>query len=803
VRIKMRAPVDWLKEYVDIEESLESVAHKLTMAGLEVGEIAKERFGYENSFVASIIKVEDHPKKEGMFVLTVAGGDKERTVLTNLRRFEVGELIPVAYEGYIFPDGTKLEPMKFGGILSDAKIMSEWDIEYSDEKEVMLPLPGGAAVGQLIPDVLGITSDVFVFDLTSNRGDCLCILGIARELAAILGKEIKKNVYDISFEERKRDVEFSVEIKDVELCTRYSGRLIQEIKIEQSPIEMKRKLIACGMRPINGIVDVTNYVMLEVGQPLHAFDLDTLQNREIIVRRASAGESIVTIDGQDRPLSEDMLVIADSTRPVAVAGVMGGMQTEITSGTTNMLLESAYFNPRTIRRTASKLLMKSEASLRFEKGISVDTVVNCSDYAAYLIYKNGWGKPLSNLIDEYPGKKKPNEISVKTQKIRDFITPEIADETMVDALKRLGFDVKCNDGVMNVIVPGHRQDVVIWADLAEEVARIYGYENVTSVLPKITTKRAIIYPNLNENKKIREALIRCGLSEVITFSFTNEGELRKLNSETPPEAIKIRNPLTEDHTHLRPTLLISMLKTIAYNRKNTADEPLRFFELGKVFLNPSEPVEKDALVVAISGNAFQTPTKSDYKIDVSGYYAIKGIIDLFLEVITTKNVEYTKEEGNVLYHPGRCSIIEIDGVKIGVLGEVHPALCRNFDIKDKISLAEIDLAAVKKLLGEEPEYERISKLPSLTRDLSIIVDEKVLASSIAKVIRKKGTDLLKNVVTFDVFRGDIIGNGKKSVSFKLEFRHHEKTLTDSEVKPIVDEIILEIENNLGGKLREI
>jgi phenylalanyl-tRNA synthetase beta chain len=794
----MRVPVEWLREYVDFVEPLETVAEKMTMAGMEIGEIAEERFGAENSFVGEVVKVEQHPKRPDFYILTVAGGIGEKIVLTNLRPFQIGEIIPVACEGFVFPDGTRLEPMKFGGVESDAKILAEWDIEYSPDKGVILPLPKGARVGECVPDAMEITQKVFVFELTPNRGDCLSVFGLARELAAVLGKPLRKNVFDVEFPEQPIDIDFKVRIKDPELCPRYSGRVIRDIVTAESPVWMKRRLTACGMRPISSIVDVTNYVMLEAGQPLHAFDLDTLEDRTIIVRRAAEGESIITIDGQERKLTTDMLVIADKRRPVAVAGVMGGMLTEITDKTKNTLLESAHFNPRNLRRTAVNLDMKSEASLRFEKGVALTNTVNASNYASYLIWKNGWGLPLSGLIDVYPRKHKPVTITVGPERIRNFISPEITSEIVEDSLTRLEFKVEKKGKNLKVTAPGHRFDVSIWEDLAEEVARLYGYERIASQLPYVKTHRAEMTDNLSKNRMLRDRLVRCGLSEIVTFSFANPAELTLIWPENAPEAVPILNPLTEDNTHLRPTLVPNMLKTVSRNKKNVGIVPMQLFELGKIFLNPAAPTETDSLVIATTGRTLSTPTSSDYKFELVGYYTIKGIVEEFIESVTSKKPAF-EPANNPLYHPHRSAEIHIDGVKIGELGEVHPAVCAKFEIKDSVSLAELDLERIKPLLGEQPFYRKISRFPSVERGLTVIVPENVPAQDIEIVIRKSGTELLASANAYDRFTDEKLrSEHEKAVSLKLEFRDPERTLNSEEISSIMDKIISSIKSHVAG-----
>ncbi len=799
----MQVPVEWLREYVDFEDiPIEEVADKLTMAGLEVGEIYPERFGYENSYVGRVTNVSEHPAKPGFWILTVEDDTRGNTVLTNLREFRVGEIIPIGYEGFILPDGMKLESMKFGGETSDAKILSEADVEYSDNAEVILPLPESAKVGDCVPDAIGITQEVFKFDLTANRGDCLCVLGIARDLAAVLDRPIKKDVFDFELETKPLDIDFSVTIKAPMLCPRYSGRVIRNVRIEESPLWMRRRLVCSGMRGINSIVDVTNYVMIETGQPLHAFDLDTLQKRAIVVRRAIAGEKIKTIDDTDRLLDPYMLVIADKTRPVAVAGVMGGAETEIEGDTVNMLLESAHFQPRNLRKTATGLDMRTEASVRFEKGVNPDTTVKCSDYASYLIAKMGWGTPLDGLIDKYPKPVKPKKISLNPAKVQKFISPDIEPSEMEGILRRLDFVVeKPEKGkILKVTAPGHRFDIAIWEDLAEEIARIYGYNRVPSVMPKTLIHRAVMTPNQAGNRKLREILAGCGLSETITFSFTNLKELTRIWPDKTPVAVPILNPLTEDHTHLRPTLVPNMLKTIARNRANSPDVPLQLFELGKVFMDPENPAEEDALCIGVCGRSLRTPTKTDYNFQLPVYYVIKGIIEQFIDSVTPETPSFRPAD-NVLYHPNRSAEIYLGKEKIGELGEVHPEICANFDIRHVTAVATVDIAPLKAILDREPRYEAISRHPALARDISVIVPENVAARSIEEIICRYGSDLLERAYVYDVFRGEKIGEGKKSVTFALEFRAVDRTLTDEEVNPIMEKIIFFVRDEAGGTLR--
>jgi phenylalanyl-tRNA synthetase beta chain len=730
----------------------------------------------------------------------MACGDLAVKVLSNLRPFSVGEALPIGIDGFVFPDATVLRPRKIAGVMSDGKILSEADVEYSDNQEVILPLPVNAETGALIPDLLGITDMILKFKLTANRSDCLSVYGIARELSAILDKPLKKTPFDAPLDTVPRDVEFSVAIKDKKLCPRYTGRVLRDIRIEQSPVWLKRRLIAAGMRPINGIVDVTNYVMLEAGQPLHAFDLDTLKDRAIIVRRARAGERIITIDGTDQALTTDMLVIADSKVPVAVAGVMGGALTEVKTETKNLLLESAHFAPRSIRRTSIALGLRSEASLRFEKGVDTTRVLDSGNYAAYLMQKLGWASALDAPIDAYPLPYKARTINVPFQKIRDFLgDPAVDNARMVSILNRLDFKIQASKTSLKAAVPGHRFDVSIWEDLAEEVARIYGYQHVRSELPATLMHRARVTPHFAFIRKLKDMLAACGLSESVTFSFTTLQELKDIWMDDNLTAVPLLNPLTEEHTHLRPTLIPAMLRVIARNLSR-GNQDMALFELGKIFPGPGAPQERDSLVMAVCGNVWQTPTLSSARFDMEPYYLMKGIIEDFLGRVCDKPLAFRKSTLS-LFHPAHSASVFWGNDKIGEFGELHPQVCANFDIRSGVILAELNPEVICEHLSESITYQKFSRYPASYRDLSFHVTEEVEAESIREIIVHGGGDVLHRASTINVYRSEDVGVDKKSVTFSLEFRHLDRTLNDEEINAAIAHIIDVVREKAGGVLR--
>ena len=798
----MQVSISWLKEYIEIKESPVELAERLTMAGLEVESIRPERYGYEKSFVGRVLTAKQHPERPDFQVLSMDCGAFRVQVLSNLREFREGEILPIACRGFALPDGTLLDARRVTGVESEGKIVSEADVEHSDNDGVILPLPREAKPGDILPDLLGYTDMILKFDLTANRADCLSVFGICRELSAILNRRLKKTPFDFKLDTAPRDVEFSVDIRDKKLCPRYSGRVLQDIRIAKSPVWLKRRLISGGMRPINGIVDVTNFVMLETGQPLHAFDLDTLADRAIVVRRAARGETIVTIDGATRQLTTDMLVIADSRKPVAVAGVMGGADTEVSGNTRNLLLESAHFNQRSIRRTSMGLGLRTEASIRFEKGVDPTRAADASDYASFLIQKLGWGRALDGMIDECPLPYKPKIIPVSCNKVRGFLgEPAMTNKFIADVMRRLDFPIEpgASDASFKVTVPGHRFDMGMWQDVAEEAARIFGYQNIRSELPDMKVHRATVTPNVAFRRELKDKLVACGLSECVTFSFTSMQELKGVWMEDNLQAVPLLNPLTEEHTHLRPTIIPNMLRTIARNLAR-GNPNLGLFELGKIFIGPGEPVEKESLVIGLCGNMWHVPAASMVQMNMDQYYVIKGIIEDFLGRAGNAPLSFKKSSMS-LFHPHHSATVFMGGARVGEFGEVHPQVCRNFGIRAGVALAELDPEVIRSARPAARKYKKFSRFPESKRDLSVVVDESVEAGQIMDILVKRGGDILNRADMVDVFRSADVGVGKKSVTFSLSFRHMERTLSDEEINGKMERILGAIKEKLGGELR--
>ncbi|MEW5946588.1 MAG: phenylalanine--tRNA ligase subunit beta [bacterium] len=799
----MRVPMGWLKEFVEFDLDARELARRMTMAGLEVSELAAERFGFDNAFVGVVTSSERLPGRDDFVVLSISTGERSLKVVTNLTAFRGGDALPVAAPGFVFPDGTVLEPKRMYGVLSDGKILAEADLEISGRDDVVAALPRGAAAGANVADVLGITELVLKFDLTSNRGDCQSVFGIAREAAAVLGATLRKSPYAVSPDFAPGGGDFEVRLRDPALCPRYTGRLIEGVTTGQSPPWMRRRLIACGMRPISNIVDVTNYVLLETGQPLHAFDMDTLEGGRIVVRRAGRGERLVTIDGVDRALPPETLVIADARRPVAVAGVMGGADTAVSDATRRILLESAFFDPVGIRRTSRRLDLRTESSVRFEKVVDPLRVADASNRAARVIKDNGWGAPLQPMRDVFPRVPKETTVRTAAKKINFILGTAIEPAAMETLLKNASFSVERTGGAMKVRVPSHRRDVSIPEDVAEEVARLYGYDRIPSELPEVRTHRASMAPGFHVRDRLHALMVEAGLDETYSFGFTNVNELKSVYGEGGvPRAVAIINPLTEDFTHLRGSLVPGLLRACRGNFARGVEDVF-LFELGRIYFYAPDgaPSERDSLAFAASGCHWRPTTRSAPSPPPADFYYARGIVESVLDRITAAQPRF-EPATSPLYHPGRSAEAMVGGVKVAEFGEVHPSVLNRLEIKRVVCAGVFEPDALAGLMGEERRHAPVSRFPAVTRDLSVIVGDDVAAARAGEAIRAAAGEWLEELEVVDVYRSDAVGEGMKSVTFTMRFRHRERTLGDEEVNERMEAVVRALAERVGGIVRE-
>lgn len=632
--------------------------------------------------------------------------------------------------------------------------------------------------------------------VTPNRGDCLSMVGVAREVAALYQLSlIHPMPYAQSHEPGEAASLARVDIADPDLCPRYAARIVRNVKIAESPDWIQRRLIAAGMRPINNVVDVTNYVMLEMGQPLHAFDLDLLPEGHIIVRRARAGERIVTLDGVERELQPDVLLICDRNRPVAVAGVMGGSDTEVTPNTRNVLLESAHFNPTSIRRTSKQLQLTTEASYRFERVVDPGGVVAALDRACELLIQIGAGEPVEGVVDVYPRPVAPRVVTLRPARCNLLLGFDLDAHTMVDCLRRLQLPAELKDGVIVVNVPTFRPDLAIEEDLAEEVGRIYGYENIPERLPFGHTHRGGDSPNTRLVRPLQEACVRAGLTEVHTHTLRAPGVLDDPNRAL----VRVRNAASEELTSLRNSLIPSLMDVVLHNLARRQTE-IFLFEVGAVFESLPDGEYSECLKVGFVLTGSQFPPSWDSRYPPADFFTAKGVVQTLLEAVGSPEAEYTPLS-DPRFHPGRSARVTVCGEEIGIFGELHPDVLEQLDIRRRVVLAgEFDVQRLWASQEGRIRYQPLPRYPAVLRDLAVVASEELPYRLIEQTVREAGGEWLESVRLFDVYRGDPIPQGARSLALALAFRSPERTLTDEEVDRVIEQIVHRLEA-IGASLR--
>lgn len=796
----MKVPLSWLKDFVDIDVPAEEFADRMTMSGSKVEGIERRGSDINNVAVGRIVERRKHPNADRLQICQVDVGSSVIQIVTGADNIETGDYIPVALHGADLPGGVKIKRGKLRGEVSEGMMCSGKELGLTEED-----YPGAETHGILVLDkpyelgtdikkVLGLEETVVDFEITPNRPDCLSVVGIAREAAATFGKplNIKKPLVNESAG-RVEDLA-SVMVERPDLCPRYAARVITDVKVGPSPKWMRDRLQAAGVRPINNVVDITNYVMLEYGQPMHAFDLNRLEQHRIVVRTAREGEPFETLDGVQRTLSADMLVITDGVKPVAVAGVMGGANSEISEDTVTVLLESANFDKVSVRNTSRKLGLRTEASSRFEKGLDPELVLPALNRAAELFNILGAGTPLQGVIDVYGQRPQQRIIEVEAKRINALLGTQISPDEMKAMLLPLGFEVECYGDKLKVTVPSFRQDVEGLADLAEEVARFYGYDRIAPSLIKsgISAGRRDDKQQLLEH--IKDALIACGLYEVSTYSFTGIKQLKQAGipvDEGEFKAVVIRNPLGEDQSIMRTTLIPSMLEVLARNI-NRGVESFGAFEAAMVFLPEQYPLtelphQPMRLCIGLYGGG--------------DFYTLKGIVESVMDAAGINGVSFFPARRGT-FHPGRTAEIRFADDIIGVMGEVHPDVLERFDVDQRLYLAELDLDALLSKGSLERIYTPLPKFPAIQRDIAVVVEKGVLSKDIEDVIKKNGGKLIEEIRLFDVYEGAQIPKGYKSIAYSIKYRASDRTLTDDEVDKIQHRIIEALSKSLGAQLRQ-
>ena len=792
----MDLPMSWLSDYTDITGvTPKEYSDKMTMSGSKVEGVENLGKDIDKVVVGKVLECEMHPDSDHLHVCMVDVGEGEPIqIVCGAPNVAVGQKVPVALNGATLPGGVKIKKGKLRGVMSNGMICShdELGIEPSrlgyEPEYGILVLDENAEIGSDVKDLFGLNENVVEFEITSNRPDCFSIIGLARETAATFKKPF--NVPTPKVKEVGGDINdmLSVEILDKDKCKRYCARAVKNVKIGPSPKWMRERLEACGVRAINNIVDITNYVLLEYGQPMHAFDIRDIAGGKIAVRRANDGEVIKTLDEQDRTLINDDLVIADNERAIAIAGVMGGFNSEIKDDTTTVVFESAMFDAASVRLTAQRVGLRTEASSRYEKGLDYHNTVPAIERACELVEILGCGENVSGMIDVLGNVEEPVSIKFRPDKINSFLGTDIAEADMLDIFGRLG--IECRD--MMLYPPSWRPDLLAEADIAEEVARFYGYDLIPTTLMVGQTTCGILTDEQKLEREISNILTAQGLYEIYTYNFQSPTMLDKLNvAPNSPlrNQVKISNPLGEDTSVMRTTMAGSMLETLSRNY-NYRTKSGKFFELGRVYM-PNEkgelPDEPRTLMIGMYNDV--------------DFFDIKGVCEEMFAQLHITDVEYERLTDNPVYHPGRSAVIKVNGKNLGVIGEVHPSVLRNFEIGVKAYIGELDFTAIFNAANRDVKYTSLTKFPAVTRDFSIVCDIETPVAEIEKVMKKAGGKLLSKLELNDVYTGSQIPEGKKSVMYKAEFKAPDRSLTGEEADNLHAKIVKNLSNELGAELR--
>lgn len=782
----MLVPVNWMKEYVELNDSIKDFSDRITLTGSHVDSINSVAQEIDNVVVGKITSLEKHPEAKRLSIVAVDAGAETVTLVTGAKNMAVGDYVALAKEGATLPGGVTIGVAEFMGMKSPGMLCSLEELGFDDKviprhlREGLLIMEGDLELGADIKEVLGLNAEVIDFEITPNRPDCLSIVGMAREAAATYNTHItlpevgaRKGVGSIATYLKGIDIE-------TPKCSRYIGRVIEDVVIEPSPQWMQNALMASGMRPINNLVDITNYVMLELGQPLHAFDLDMLADQRIIVREAAPGEVLKTLDGTDRNLEPGMMVIADGEKPVALAGVMGGFDSEVTEKTHRILLESAVFDRESVRTTSKKLGIRSEASSRYEKGLSVEIAELASQRVCYLIEQLGCGVVVNGHINAGLTEAPTRMINLRPHRVCDILGIALTVDEMTTYLTSLEFEVEKSNDLLVVTIPHFRLDVEGEADLAEEIGRLFGFHNIPPQPLKGQLTRGEKSPMKEYEEVLKDGLCAVGLDEISTYSFISPKVFQKLQiPEDSPmrRVVEIMNPLGEDFSIMRPTMIGNMLNVLEKNNNQKLSD-LSFYEIGNIFVPGQKdelPEERDTLCIGLCG-------KEDF-------YTLKDRIVKVFKTVGLEGLDFVRETDNPTFHPGRSASLWAGGERLGVLGELSYGVMENSDIRNRVYIAEIDLVACIAQSNPEKLYAPIPRYPRVTRDIALVVDRQLETKTLENFILSAGGDLVKTVALFDEYTGDQIDDRKKSLAYKIVFGAEDRTLVDEEVNTSLKRIL--------------
>jgi len=801
----MRVTYNWLKEYVDFDLTAVELAAQLDLTGIEVESLVHLGDGFDRVVVGKILAIEPHPNADRLTCTRVdIGTDAPAEIVCGAKNIKIGDLVPVALPGANLPNGLKIKVSKIRGKKSEGMMCSATELQLGKDASGILILPASVKIGAPISEVLELDDYLFELEVTPNRPDCLGVIGLAREVAAITGGKFKIPTIKAEESAGLTSEQVEVDVEDSELCPRYVARLLKDVNIGPSPLWLIRRLEAVGIRAVNNIVDITNYVMFETGQPLHAFDFDLIKGGRLIVRRARAGENLITIDHIKRTLDPDSLLITDAKHPLALAGIMGGFDSEISEKTTAVLLESAAFLPTNIMRTSRSLGLISESSYRFEKGVDVNGCLYASERAAFLMVELAGAQLQTGAIDIYPHKVKARNIKLRPARVNQILGTEISSPKMAEILNSLELQTKSTskDAALSVTVPTFRVDLEREIDLIEEIARVYGLNNIPTTIPSSTAGKRGLTLLQNQRRRLRQTVLSGGFNEVVNYTFISDKDLAHmaLPDDHPwRRAPRLTNPISEEQKLLRASLLPGLIKNVKHNL-NHGQNNVRIFEVGTVFLETSQVLPREILEIggALSGSRdelswFENTGEVDF-------FDIKGMVETIAEQINLVDYDF-RPAAHPSLHPGSTAELLAEGEVVGFMGQLHPEVQRAYGIKQKVFVFQLNVDKLLEHANQARVFHEIDRLPGVELDLALVVDEHIANEQIKKVIWDSGEGLLKELRLFDLYRGANLSPGKKSLAYALTYRSDKRTLREKEVQKIHKRIIRKVSQELGAALR--
>ena len=803
----MKASLQWMNEYVplDLNRPAQELADELTQAGIPVEEVLSMDPGLKKIYTGKIVEITKHPDADKLQVCQVQclsedGEEITKQIVTAATNVAVGQIVPVAYHKSRLADGTEIKKGKLRGVVSEGMFCSvaefgiSSDLVRPEEAQGIYIFPEGTPIGLDIKEALMLDDTVYEFELTANRADCFSMVGLSREFGIMTNQKALFPVIMVNENGESIEGKASVAIEAHDLCTRFTSRLVTNVTIEPSPLWMQNRLRNSGIRPINNVVDVTNYVMLELGQPMHAYDYDCVADHTLIARRAKAGETLTTLDGNERELNESMLIIADTKGPIGVAGVMGGLTSEVTDKTTNVLFEAAVFNGPSIRRTSKALGMRSEASGRFERGVNHKYTAYAIDRAAQLLQQICPSCKVSvGVIDVYPEPVEQRTVTFTAEQINDYLGTSIEKDRMVDILTKLEFGITESGDTIEALVPTWRDDVTGMPDIAEEVARIVSYDNIAPTIPVAILSSGGMTPKKALTKEVTHYLAHAGLSQIITFSFMHKDGLTNMmlpEGDSRYTAIPILNPISEEFPYMRTTLVPAVIEAA---KRNIAQQnkDLWLFETANVYEPKALPLtevphERPMACGIMMGKVTEAAWNQAQR--DTDFYDVKGVVDGLLAKLglTQYDIQPSSES---YYHPGVSAHYTVNGVTIANYGELHPQVVKHFDLSGKVYMFEIDLEAVLSITVPPFRYQSFSKFPGTSRDLAIVAPVSVTSGDIVALIKEHGGEYLESVSIFDVYEGEHIEAGYRSLAYNLQFRSMDGTLNDEDIDGAIQAII--------------